>query len=401
MNVDELVRDSLREQAAETLTVPQGFADRVLAARRRRRTRTFATAVAATAAVVAVAVSVPLLDGGEDGVRLASEINKSDIIAHPNQSPPRDLIAAGDVALAAYYTWDIDKQTQDRALHVRDYWLLNQETGRYEKTTQWSFIAVAPGMRTAAVLEKDLPAKRIGLLDLFTGKVERWIPVDRGVAGIEFSPDGSKLVATTYGKNPDVLTKADYDSDGDGKKNDWEPQWFESSRTGFYIVDVDSGDSSWSEVPADTQNLNVRQDFGFSHDGKLVYSGLTSAPHMQYYDFKGNEVDKPANEKYRNWFDDAGVSPNGRLVAENGAVADAHTGKVVTRVAGGQTPLAWADDKRLVVWGCDPAKCNGKNEFRNQLLLITIGTDKVVPLSDFRKASADYAGRWTPMFSER
>lgn len=401
MNVDELVRDSLREQAAETPSVPQGFADRVLAARRRRRTRTFATVAAATAAVVAVAVSVPLLDSGKDDVRLASEINKSDIIAHPDQSPPRDLIAAGDVALAAYYTWDIDKQTKDRALHVRDYWLLNQKTGRYEKTTKWSFIAVAPGMRTAAVLEKDLPAKRIGLLDLFTGKVERWIPVDRGVAGVEFSPDGRKLVATTYGKNPDVLHKADYDSDGDGKKNDWEPQWFESSRTGFYIVDVDSGDSSWSEVPADSQNLNVRQDFGFSHDGKLVYSGLTSAPHMQYYDFRGKEVDKPANEKYRHWFDDAGVSPNGKLVAENGAVADAYTGKTVTKVAGGQSPLAWADDKRLVVWGCDPAKCNGRNEFRNQLLLVTIGTDKVVPLSDYRKASADYPGRWTPMFSER
>ncbi|TPQ16176.1 WD40 repeat domain-containing protein [Streptomyces sporangiiformans] len=402
MNVDELVRDSLREQAAEPLSVGPGFADRVLTVRRRRHTRRLAALAAATTAVVAIAVSVPMLDSGKDDVRLASEKNQSDIIAHPDQSPPRALIAAGDTALAAYYTWSIDKQTKDRAVHVRDYWLLNQKTGRYEKTTKWSFIDVAPGMRTAAVLEKDLPAKRIGLLDLLTGKVERWIPVDRGVAGVEFSPDGSKLVATTYGKNPDLLYKGDYDSDGDGKNNDWMPQWGESSRTGFYVIDVDSGESSWSAVSYEAQDLNVRQDFGFSHDGKLVYSGLTTEPHMQYYDFKGNEVDKPANEKYTHWISDAGVSPNGKLVAaDGGAVLDAYTGKVVTKVAGGQTPLAWADDKRLVIWGCDPKKCDGKNEFRNQLLLVTIGSDKVVPLSDFRKASAVTPGRWTPMFSER
>jgi hypothetical protein len=32
---------------------------------------------------------------------------------------------------------------------------------------------------------------------------------------------------------------------------------------------------------------------------------------------------------------------------------------------------------------------------------VTIGTDKVVPLSDFRKASDDYPGRWSPVFSSR
>ncbi|CAM5551033.1 hypothetical protein SBADM41S_07748 [Streptomyces badius] len=81
--------------------------------------------------------------------------------------------------------------------------MLNQETGRYEVDERWSFLAVAPGMRTAAVLERELPAPRIGLLDLRTGKVARWIPLAQGVGGLFFSPDGSKLVATTYDKNPD------------------------------------------------------------------------------------------------------------------------------------------------------------------------------------------------------
>ena len=404
MNVDELVRDSLREQAAEQTPLPLGFADRVLTVRRRRRTRSFATVAAATAAVVAVAVAVPLLDSGKDGVRLATKMNKSDIIAHPDQSPPRDLIAAGDVALAGYYSFSTVKQTEKLATRVRDYWLLDQKTGKYEKTARWSYLDFAPGLRTAAVLEKDLPAERIGILDLYTGKVERWIPVGQGVAGVEFSPDGSKLVATTYSKNPDLLNKLDYDSDGDGKKNDWGPDdWSQSNRTGFYIVDVDSGESTWSEVDFDNSNgdLNVRQDFTFSHHGKLVYSGLTTEPHQQYYDFEGNEVDKPANEKYTHWAERAGLSPNGKLVASGGEVLDAYTGERVASVSGGQQSLAWVDDKRLVIWGCDPKLCNGKNEFRNQLLLVTVGSDKVVPLSDFRKASSDYAGRWTPMFSER
>ncbi|MGW1675758.1 WD40 repeat domain-containing protein [Streptomyces sp. NPDC002324] len=403
MNVDELVRDSLREQADEQPPLTPGFADRVLTVRRRRRNRSIATVAAATAAVVAVAVAVPLLDSGKDEVRLATEMNKSDIIAHPDQSPPRDLIAAGDVALAGYYTFDTEKKSPKISIRERDYWVLDQKTGKYEKTMKWSYLDFAPGLRTAAVLERSLPTERIGLLDLYTGKIERWIPVERGVASVEFSPDGSKLVATTYSSNPDLLYKLDYDSDGDGKNNDWGPHYSESDRTGFYIVDVGSGRSAWSKVDFDNTegDLNVRQDFAFSHDGKLVYSGLTTAPHQQYYDFEGKEVAKPANEKYAHWAEEAGVSPNGKRVASGGAVLDAYTGEQLARVPGGEQALAWVDDERLVLWGCDPERCDGKNEFRNQLVLMTIGSDKVVQLSDFRKASSDYSGRWNPVFSDR
>lgn len=211
-------------------------------------------------------------------------------VPEPLESPVRQDADDGPGAA------DLRIVTDDRAVAVRTYRLLDQKTGKYVKTTKWSFIDVAPGMRTAAVLEKDLPAKRIGLLNLLTGEVERWIPVDRGVAGVEFSPDGSKLVATTYSTNPDLRYKADYDCNGDGKKNDWMPQYGQSNRTGFYVIDVDSGKGSWSEVTYNSDDLNVRQDFAFSHEGKLVYSGLTTDPTMQYYDFEGNEVSKPANE---------------------------------------------------------------------------------------------------------
>jgi hypothetical protein len=404
VNVEELVRDSLRWKAVQQPPLASNFADRVLTVKRRRRNSRFATVAAATAGVVAVAVAVPLLGSGKDDVRLASEMNRSDIIAHPEQSPPKDLIAAGDTALAAYYTSGRVEKSSKVGVLDRTYSLLDQKTGKYVKTTKWSYIGVAPGMRTAAVLEKELPAKRIGLLDLLTGEVERWIPVDHGVASVEFSSDGSELVATTYAKNPDLVYKVDYDSDGDGKKNDWQKQFDQSDRTGFSIVDVASGKSSWSKV-ADHKDVNVRQDFAFSHDDRLVYSGRTSEPDEQFYDLKGDKVAEPANEKYLHWYVEARLSPDGKLAAGEFAggakttaseIVDPYTGKRVAKVHGQQL-LAWADNKRLIAWDIAP----GTNEFRNQLMLITIGSDKVVPLSGFRKGDDGADGRWTPVFARR
>ncbi|WP_200301407.1 WD40 repeat domain-containing protein [Streptomyces adelaidensis] len=411
MNVDELVRDSLREQAAEQPPLAPGFAERVLTVRRRRRTRSFATVAAATAAVVAVAVAVPLLDSGKDELRLSTEMNRSDIIAHPDQSPPRDLIAAGDVALAAWFTVDTVKTSKDTAVPVRTYRVLDQETGKYVKDTRWSQVAVAPGMRTAAVLEKDLPARRIGLLDLLTGEVERWIPVDRGVASVEFSPDGTRLVATTYSKNPDLLARAANDLDGDGKKNDFmREEWSKSYRTGFYIVDVDSGGTEWTEVPVEEPEnglviVNPRQDFSFSDDGKLVRSGLSTESYDQYYDLKGAEVDKPAAEKYLTWLVKAGLSPNGKLAAGDFAggakttaseIVDPRTGKRLHKIPGQQL-LAWADNERLVAWDITA----GDSEFHNALVLVTIGSDKTLRLSGARKGDDGAAGRWNPVFATR
>ncbi|MDX3518063.1 WD40 repeat domain-containing protein [Streptomyces scabiei] len=409
MNVDELVRDSLREQAAEQPPLGPGFADRVLTARRRRRNRSIATVAAATAAVVAVAVAVPLLDSGKHEVRLATEMNRSDIIAHPDQSPPRDLIAAGDVALAAYYTLDTVKTSKDTAVRASTYRILDQETGKYVKDTRWSQVAVAPGMRTAAVLEKDLPARRIGLLDLFTGEVERWIPVDRGVAGVEFSSDGGRLVATAYSKNPDELTIAGNDVDGDGKKNDFIPNWSESYRTGFYIVDVDSGRTDWSEVAPEKDDgvpiVNSRQDFSFSGDGRLVRSGLSTAPYDQYYDLKGNKVAKPADEKYLTWSVEARLSPDGKLAAGGFAggakttaseILDPRTGKRLHKVRGQQL-LAWVDNERLIAWDM----MGGGSEFHNGLVLVTIGSDRTIALSGPRKGNDGAAGRWNPVFATR
>ncbi|MEU4038524.1 WD40 repeat domain-containing protein [Streptomyces collinus] len=406
MNVDELVSDALREQAADTVPAPPHLADRVLAVRRRRRTRRLVSVAAASVAAIALAVAVPRLSTGGDDVRPASEIDRSDIIGHPDQSPPKSLIAAGDTVLSAFYVTKSVKQPNGDEVLTRTYGLLDQKTGTYEKTP-WAYLAVAPGSRTAAVLEGELPARRIGLLDLITGKVDRWIKMDRGVASVAFSPDGTKLVATTYAQNPDRMF-ADHKQNVNGK----DVPGPVPSRTGFTVVDVASGEAHWHEVPSSTDEMgwfgNARADFDWSHDGKLVHADTPTKPFRDYYTLDGTKADWPADEKSPVSVA-AGVSPDGKLAAGDfagygetiaAAVLDAHTGRQITTVPVQQL-LAWADNKRLIAWGCDPKKCSGKGEFHNQLLLVTVGTDKVVPLSGFRKASDDYPGRWTPVFSSR
>ncbi|MEV0472123.1 WD40 repeat domain-containing protein, partial [Streptomyces prunicolor] len=89
MNVDDLLRDTLREQAAEQPPAGPGFADWVLAVRRRRRTRRLVTVVAAAVAVAAVAVGVPLLDSGKSDVRPSGVVGRDRTSAHPDQSHER------------------------------------------------------------------------------------------------------------------------------------------------------------------------------------------------------------------------------------------------------------------------------------------------------------------------
>ena len=402
MNFDELVGDSLRLQAVEQTPAGPGLVDRVLALRRRPRTRRIAAVAAAAAAVVAVAVAVPMLEsGGTTDVRPADVMEPKRISAHPDQSPPRDLIAAGRTALAAYYGTTLDPQTKELAVARRTYWLLNPGTKKYAKTTKWSWVAVAPGLKTAAVLEQKLPASRIGLLDMASGEVKRWLPVDHTVGGLAFSHDGRELVATTYSENPDLLP-IPKKLQGGGE----ETVATSSHRTGFYVVDVASGKREWSRVDvADPYSLNSRQDFALSRDGSRVWSGTPEQPGYQYYDRKGKEVAPPVGEKYVTWYVDAGLSPDGTQVAGDFAgekyktsswILDARTGRTITETHGQQL-LAWADDRSLVAW--DIGKDG--NEFHQRLVLVTPGSEKVVPLSDFRSTKDNTLGRWEPIFADR
>lgn len=410
MNVEELVRDSLRELAVEEASAGPGFADRVLAVRRRRRTRRLVSVAAATAAVVAVSVAVPMLNEGRDDVRPARVTQQDKVSAHPDQSPPSDLIAAGRSALAAYYTTARVAKSDKEATRERTYWLLDPDTGKYKKDTRWSFVAVAPGLKTAAVLERTLPADRIGLLDLATGEVERWIPVGKGVAGLAFSNGGTELVATTYSEHPDSLEKI-------------EGAWTSMnrvSRTGFLLLDLAAGGGGiWHRVPS--PSTGGRADFAFTRDDKHLFAaggGLDSLIRPNFYDLSGKETAAPANEKYLRWDVPARLSPNGKLAAlglaeENQpAIAPGHrtmagksysfikdplTGKEITKVRGAEL-LAWVDDQRLIAW----ERTTGLDEaYKDRLVLVTIGSDKVVPLSGEREHPETGQEPWEPVFAAR
>ncbi|MFJ9541292.1 WD40 repeat domain-containing protein [Streptomyces sp. NPDC101225] len=409
MNVEELVRDSLRELAAEESATGPGFADRVLAAGRRRRARRLASAAAATAAVVAIAVGVPLLAPGRDGARPSSVLPQDGIDAHPDQSPPRDMIGAGNVVLAAYSTVRSVPRSGTQGTRVRTYSLLDPKTGTYRKDTRWSFVAVAPGLKTAAVLEQSLPVHRIGLLDLATGKVGRWIPVAHGVGGLAFSHDGRRLVATTYATNPDALVKEKVRYK-DQEKWTWMSPFGKSSRTGFYDLDVASGRGSWTAVAPD-RSVNARQDFSFSRTGELVYAHVVGSRDgmQQFYDHKGDKVTAPANEKYLRTDVEARLSPNGRLAAlglskevaghpgkSYSSICDPRTGKEITKVRGGHL-LAWVDDKRLIAW----ERVTSLDEtYRPQLVLVTIGSDKAVPLSGVSEQNSEGGLEWQPVLAD-
>ncbi|MGV9569972.1 hypothetical protein ACWDRX_10365 [Streptomyces nigra] len=61
--------------------------------------------------------------------------------------------------------------------------------------------------------------------------------------------------------------------------------------------------------------------------------------------------------------------------------------------------LAWADDKRLIAW----ERVTGLDEpYRPRLVLVTLGSDKVVPLSGVREPDKDMQQQgWEPVFVRR
>jgi hypothetical protein len=329
----------------------------------------------------------------------ATVTDTTGVVAHPDQSPPRDLIAAGDTALSAYWTskWVTQSGSgADATLTLQRTWYLySTSTGRYAKSP-WAYLDVAPGMRTAAVLEGPLPSKRVGLLDLATGKVTRWIELEHPAGGVSWSPKGDKLAVTTYSKAPETMIGTPQISQ------------FVQSRTGYYLVDPESGAKTYRRLPQDTSmGGNMREDVQWSRDGSLLKVADLPNSKSWFYDLQGKEQPSPKGEE--KGYPYAGLSPDGHYLAGDSAgegneiateVLDARTGKRVAKQPV-QELLAWADNDHLIAWGCDPKKCNGKGEFANQLLVVDVSGTHVTPLSGFRKASSTYGGRWTPLFTTR
>lgn len=398
MNLDTLLKNAC-EDWSEEARVPAGLADRAL--RRHARRRSLKVVLAATstallvgAGVVVVAATGPTRQPAPPAARPTKSAAVRQFVpsgdrtlrTDPGGGLPRQLVAAGHTALAAYYTESRVPVADGPRKLKRTWYLYNRASGRYEKTP-WTYLAVAPGMKQAAVLDGPLPTTRVSLLDLKTQKVIRWLPVGHAVGGMAWSPDGRRLVLTAYSSDPDAF---DYGA--------------ENERTGYYVVDAASGQSVFRPLVSDGDNPSTRQDLGWSRDGTLLWAPLSSRSAKKFFEPDGTPRNAPAQE------DDhaeeaglAGPSPDGTLMPKSGpspgpavTITDVTTGKVVT-VLPIEQALAWADDDHLIALGCEVKKCAGKGEYRNRLLLV--GLDgRTTPLTGYHQSDL---GPWRPVFTRR
>ncbi|GII77601.1 hypothetical protein Sru01_25830 [Sphaerisporangium rufum] len=319
------------------------------------------------------------------------------ISADPANSPPRTFIAAGAVAMSAYWVGYLETISPGVQELRRTWYLYDPGSGTYERTS-WRMLDVAPGLRLAAVLEGELPSRRLGIFDMNRRQVVGRFELERPAAGLAWSPDGTKILATTYDQNPDRSAPAT----GPVRHR----LMSAGPRTGFTVVDVATREArfvalaplSMSPEPGAEAlgNGNARQDLGWSMDGSLIWGPTDTMPDRVFYDLKGRPHAAPA-EPYLPYRAEPAVSPDGRLVVLGPPlrVEERAGGRVVGEPDVFEV-LTWAGDDLLVGMGC-ASECG--NEHRNGLVLVSADGKKVTRLSANREN--DELGRWEWLLTPR
>jgi hypothetical protein len=448
VTLDSLLSQTLKEWADEA-RAPHDLADQVLTRRVPRASRfrsyTVLLAAAATAAVVTGGVLVPrlLTPPAEDPASqvprypVATPVDTTaplspptevtpadlpaslDIHADTENSPPKQLIAAGRIAVSSYFVYGTKKTSEDSD-RGHDIWhLYNPGTGAYE-ATDWSTLDVAPGLRDAAVLERGLPVRRLGILDMTTRDV-RWVAVDPPVTDVSWSPDGTKILATSFDEDRSIRTNL---LDNGASWNSPRVQ-----RLGFHIVDAASGQTAFHQgAETEASSFNTGP-FRWSLDGTLVSeanpaangpqpTGAANPPTELFYDLNGRPHAAPARDM--NSDTEAGYSPDGRLYAGwrpewNPTVPPTLSPEDLEKVRGPQTAVvdvesrqvvgrqemlqlrAWADDRHLIGLQC-LGTC--KDEFDSRLVVVTLDGTKSVRLSG-EMLNSQKPGSWHPLLTRR
>ncbi len=422
MSLDDMVRDTVTEWAEEAGTPEYaiGLADAVLSgyATRRRRRRA-ATVLVAAGVAAAVAVPLALAGGGsrqtvghpspepsligrtstknpphQQGTLAGwtplplshAHAGNTSISAHPGESPPVHFIAADDVALSAYYRKDERTSTTKYT-----WWLYDPNSGTYQPTP-YQQLDVSPGLGLAAVLEDATGSKRIGILNMATRKVIRWIAVPDGdpVGSVRFSPDGTKLVATAF--------------DGDAA----------SIRTAsiraIIVVDLVAGTINIQPLDPPPHKGGVNLGAEWTSDGRYVFLYSAAYPLGLFFSPAGYPVPAPPDAHVlTSGYTNAGRSPDGTMYVV--AVPPPSGGGPLTgvsSVATGQLvatqPMlslsAWANDGALVGYDCGQSCVN---DLYARLALTSLDGRTITPLSA-PQAMLDNltaASPWVPLFTRR
>lgn len=385
-----LLRDTLQDWAGEA-RVPHDLADRAL--RRRAWWKPVGVGMLVVGLVAAVAVVVTGQGIPEVTVRPANGVTlparpspaPTDVRSDTENNPPAKFIAAGRMAVSAYYTLYREPVGEDQE-RIRYAWsLYDPRTGGYERTS-WPWLDVAPGLQVAAVLEGELITRRVGILDMNTRQILKWFDLQHPVASVKWSPDGTKVLATVYSDYPDLLQ---------GRGKEAFPNR-SSPRAGYYIIDVEAGTADYHDMPAPVadDNPDGRQDFGWSQDGTMIWAPIVVEPGRVYYTLDGQERPAPEGEQYIKGVGLPAVSPNGRLVLGPPGLPTKITDRETGEIVGRQNVMqlhAWADDDNVLAIGC-VGSC--ENEFNGGLVLVSVDGRRMTQLGAYFDNRKEGAWGW-------
>ncbi|HEX2315018.1 MAG TPA: hypothetical protein VHJ17_14850 [Thermomonospora sp.] len=409
MKLETLLRQTLHEWADDA-RVPPDLADRALGHGRRRSRRTrrrfpasFAAA-GATALVAASTLVVAQVTGGDVGVgrdqgpslsQPASAQGGSVLVGGPSSTPPKRLFSAKGVVLSAYAVPRVRRGSDSTTTLERTWYLADLESGVYRRTP-WAYLDVAPGLRYAAVLEAPLPSSRVGIVDMATGELTRWVQVNEGAAGLVWSPQGDRVLVTHYRGDPE--TGVD-----DVFVYPRKPSVL-STRTGYSVIDVETGEAAFHQAPPDATEPGLRQDFGWSRDGGLIWRTADSGSDKIYYEIGGGPAEAEGDALAHS--QTAGVSPSGRYLAVDGGDTPGVWTRVVETATGRQVGVqpvlelvSWVDDTHLVAVDCGRPSCPGSYGFSSRYVLVDVTGREVVPLTGF--LPDEEPGAWEPLFTRR
>lgn len=425
MSLDQLISASFRDLAdeADLSVMPTDIADAALHRRARQRTARVMTASAAVVAVAAaIAVPTIVMDQSPISTGRASpsqpaaasqpssptakstwvklplshaHTGNTSISAHPSEGPPVHLIAADDVALSAYYT-ESGRSGGDSTSPVAYHWSLYQPWTRTYQKVPWANLDVSPGLGLAAVLEGPAATNRIGIINLRVGSMLNWIHTSHPVGMVAFSPDGTRLVATTYAPGGDPRTGS-------------------MDRNGFITIDLTNGQQTFHVIPhdqllksqqaADTEPYNGAV---WTADGKYVYFKYDMGLDVEFFRPNGSPA-HPAHaaELSFEWGLSATISPDGTK-ANAGFTGQGSVAQTSVKTLDGATTynqpvqqlLAWANNGALVAWGCGN-NCAGAGEFQSRLVLTSLDGRSVTTLSGPQKGNDASPGQWEALMTRR